>query len=422
MRSEIKKVLFSGMIGNALEWYDFILFIQFAPFIGKFFFPPEDPSATQLAVFSVFAVGFFMRPAGGLLFGYLGDKFGRKSALVFSILLMSIPTAMIGFLPTYSDIGIWSAIMLTLIRLLQGLALGGGFSGCMTFLVEHAEKDQRGLIGSASMFSLGAGVLLGILVTFACSHYLGKESFESWGWRIPFAISLFIGMIAFYIKAYVSESPVYELAKKHGHISSQPLTDMIKNDLHLLWKATAIYLTVTVPFYTFTGFFSNFLQQTMSFSMKDAITINGIAIVFFMAVMPISGRLSDIFGRKKVLICSAVSIGFLAYPCIYLLNTGDYINSLIAEILFGMALGCYMAPVPATLVELFPTSIRFSGLALSYNISAAMFGGTAMVVYKQLIKLTGSNFIPAYYVVAFVLITLISIYNYKDKYKEVLTE
>lgn len=422
MNSEVKKVLFSSMVGNALEWYDFILFIQFARFIGNFFFPLDDPYAGKLAVFGVFAVGFFMRPAGGVLFGYIGDKFGRKAALVFSILLMSIPTALIGFLPTYASIGIWSPILLTLIRLMQGLALGGGFSGCMTFLVEHAPKEHRGILGSASMFSLGAGVLLGIMVTYICIYGMGHTEFESWGWRVPFAISLIIGSVAFYIKAYVNESPVYEEAKKHGKLSSQPVREMIKYHLPSLWKGVAMYLTVTVPFYTFTGFFSNFIQEKYDFKLHEAITINGIAIIFFMIAMPFSGKLSDMFGRKKVLLASAFAIACLAYPCMYLINTGNLTNCLIGEILFGIALGCYMAPVPAALVEMFPTSIRFSGLALSYNISAAIFGGTVPYIYQNAIKMTGSNFFPAYYIIFFVAITFFSLYDYNDQYKKVLAE
>ena len=214
MNNEMKKVLISGMVGNALEWYDFILFLQFVPFIGQLFFPTSDPHAAFLSALGVFAVGFVMRPVGGIMFGYIGDRYGRKISIVISILLMSIPTAAIAILPTYESIGIFAPILLTLIRLMQGLALGGGFSGCMTFLVEHSPNNQRGLIGSASMFSLGAGVLLGIMVTYICFYSFGKSSFESWGWRIPFAISLVIGMVAFYIRGHVDESPIYLAAKE----------------------------------------------------------------------------------------------------------------------------------------------------------------------------------------------------------------
>jgi len=418
----MRKVLISGMIGNALEWYDFILFLQFAPFIGQLFFPSADPNAAFLAALGVFAVGFVMRPIGGVMFGYIGDRYGRKVSIIISILLMSIPTAAIGFLPTYQAIGIAAPILLTIIRLLQGLALGGGFSGCMTFIVEHSPHNKRGLMGSASMFSLGGGVLLGILVTYVCFHSVGKESFESWGWRIPFIISLAIGMVAFYIKGHVDESPVYLEAKKHGKLSRAPVSEVLSNQPKQLLVAIALYLTVTVPFYTFTGFFSNFLQKVMKFSFHDAIMINGIAICFFMIAMPFASSLSDNYGRRKMLWLYALSVAIVTYPAFILINSGNFYQTLFGECLFGVALGCYMGPIPAALVELFPTSVRYTGLSLSYNISAAAFGGTAPFVLQKIITYSGSTMTPAIYIIAFVIITLATTMNFNNNCKKALAE
>ena len=418
----MRKILVSSMIGNALEWYDFVLYVQFSSIIGKLFFPSEDPFSSLLATFGIFAVGFVMRPIGGILFGLLGDKFGRKSALVFSILMMAIPTALIGFIPTYQQIGIAAPICLTLIRLLQGLALGGGFSGCMTFIVEHAPSDKRGLVGSSSMFSLGAGVFLGIVVSLGFSTYLPEEEFMSWGWRLPFIISLAIGMVAFYIKNNVDESPIYLKAKEHGNISKAPVAEVFKFHLKDLLIAIAIYITVTVPFYTFTAFFSTYLQHHADMKLHDTLVINGIAMLFFMATIPCSAYLSDKYGRKPVLLITAILIGLVTYPVFCLMLEGGYNSPLIGQIIFGIALGAYMGPVAATLVELFPTNIRFTGLALSYNFSAAAFGGTAPFVYLYLIKITGSVMSPVFYILAFVIITLIALRYYKDSYKDVLAE
>lgn len=422
MNKEMKKVLISGMIANALEWYDFVLFIQFAPFIGKLFFPANDSQAELLAVLGVFAAGFIMRPIGAILFGYIGDNFGRKASLVFSILMMAIPTAIIGILPTYEAIGIWAPISLTIIRLMQGLALGGGFSGCMTFLVEHAPANQRGLIGSASMFSLGAGVLLGIVITALLAFTMEEYNFQTWGWRIPFIISIFIGMVAFYIKNNVNESPVYMLAKEHNKLSKTPVKEVFKNHLKPLLVALGIYLTVTIPFYTFSAFFNTFMQQKMLFSMQDALTMNGIAMLFCIFSMPISGYISDRIGRKQVLRYSAISMFLIAFPVFILLTQGGFFNAMIGQIIFGIVLGFYMGPVPATLVELFPTSIRFTGLSLSYNLSAAVFGGTAPYIFVSLIKYTNSNLIPSFYIMTFTLITLYCITDFKDHFEEALAE
>ncbi len=418
----MRKILISSMIGNALEWYDFVLYVQFSAIIGKLFFPCDDPFSSLLATFGVFAVGFVMRPIGGILFGLLGDKFGRKSALVFSILMMAIPTAMIGFIPSYETIGILAPISLTLIRLLQGLALGGGFSGCMAFIVEHAPDNQRGLIGSSSMFSLGAGVFLGIVVSLTFSTYIPEKEFLQWGWRIPFIISLAVGMVAFYIKNNISESPVYLKAKEHGNISKAPISEVFKFHLKDLLIAIAIYITVTLPFYSFTAFFSTYLQHHANMKLHDTLVINGIAMIFFMAIIPITAYLSDKYGRKPVLIVTAILIGIVTLPTFVLLLQGGYKYPLAAQIIFGLALGAYMGPVAATLVELFPTNIRFTGLALSYNISAAMFGGTAPFVYLNLIKYTGSVYSPIFYILTFVILTLYALSHYKDSYKNILAE
>ena len=418
----MKKILISSMIGNALEWYDFVLYVQFAKIIGQLFFPSDDPFTSLLATFGIFAVGFVMRPLGGVLFGVLGDRFGRKAALVFSILMMAIPTAMIGFIPTYQQIGVAAPVLLTIMRLLQGLALGGGFSGCMTFIVEHAPSKQRGLIVSTTMFSLGGGVLLGIVVSLGFSHLLPEDDFLSWGWRLPFIISLAIGMVAFYIKNNIDESPIYLEAKKHGKISKTPIRGVITHHWKELLIAIALYLTVTVPFYSFTAFFSTFLQQHAGVSLFDALVINGIAIFIFMLAMPVTGWLSDKYGRKNVLMITSIAIAILAYPTFLMLLEGGFIYPLVAQIIFGIALGAYMGPIPATLVELFPTNIRFTGLALSYNISAALFGGTAPFVYLKLIAFTGSVMSPAFYIMSFVVLTVIALLNFKDLYKKALAE
>ncbi len=418
----MKKILISSMIGNALEWYDFVLYVQFSTIISQLFFPSDDYFTSLLATFGIFAVGFVMRPIGGVLFGVLGDKFGRKSALVFSILMMAIPTALIGFIPSYQQIGIAAPICLTIIRLLQGLALGGGFSGCMTFLVEHAPSNKRGLIGSASMFSLGAGVLLGILVSLGFSNYLSEENFISWGWRLPFIISLAIGMIAFYIRNHVDESPIYLEAKKHGNISKAPIREVFKYHWKELLIATALYITVTIPFYTFVAFFSTFLQHYAGSTLHDALLINGIAIIAFMIAIPVTGWLSDLYGRKPVLLISAIIMAIIAYPTFCMLLEGGFYYPLIAQAIFGVVLGAYMGPIAAILVELFPTNIRFTGIALSYNFSAALFGGTAPFIYLELVSITGSVMSPVFYMITFISLTIIAIINYNDTYKKTLAE
>jgi MHS family proline/betaine transporter-like MFS transporter len=416
----MRKVIISGMVGNALEWYDYALYSHVAAVIGKLFFPNTDPYLALLATYSIFAAGFIMRPVGGVFFGYIGDKFGRKTALSLSVLMMAVPTTIMGLLPSYAQIGVLAPILLIIMRLIQGLALGGEFSGCISFVVEHAPTSQRGLAGSSSMFSMCAGILMGLGVATLTSHIVGHENFELWGWRIPFVISLFIGVIGLYIRNKLHESPTYIKAKKEGNISKLPVREVFSTHLKELILATSIYFTVTVPFYTLTVFMTGFTYKIVGFSLATSMRMNTISILILMLVLPFFAYISDKVGRKPVLIASASAFVLLAYPIFNWICSGDYTKALMGQILFGIILSAYIAPVPATLVELFPTRVRFTGVALSYNISAALFGGTTPFVATWLIKRTMMNNSLAFYIIMFAIFTLIALYHFQDRYKEPL--
>lgn len=210
----MRKVLLAGMIGNGLEWYDYALYAYMVTLISKLFFPAGNEAVHLLATLGIFAVGFIARPFGGILFGMVGDKFGRRTALVAAIFLMAFPTGCIGLLPTYEQVGILAPLLLVLLRVMQGLSLGGAFSGTVIFLVEHSPPARRGLVGSTSLASLAVGFLLGSLVVMLMQVSLSEAQFESWGWRIPFLLGVPIGFIGLYIRNHTEESPVYEEAKK----------------------------------------------------------------------------------------------------------------------------------------------------------------------------------------------------------------
>ena len=219
----MRKVVISGMIGNALEWYDYALYAQFAYIIGVKFFPQTE--FVEILTFAVFAAGFVVRPLGGIIFGQIGDRFGRRIALVLGIMLMAIPTAGIGLLPSYESIGITAPIILVIIRLLQGFSLGGEFSGCIAYIVEHSPADKRGLAGSAAFVSMCLGMLLGLIVAQGFTYFLSEENLLSWGWRIPFIVGLFIGLVGLYIRSHLAESPLYKAAKAQGALSRTPLRE-----------------------------------------------------------------------------------------------------------------------------------------------------------------------------------------------------
>jgi MHS family proline/betaine transporter-like MFS transporter len=310
--------------------------------------------------------------------------------------------------------------MLVIIRLLQGLSLGGGFSGCIAFTIEHAPDNKRGLAGSASIFSMCAGILIGLGIAILLSHSLPEKDFETWGWRIPFIISIFIGFIGLYIKNHLHESPVYLQAKKEGHLSATPMKEVLTTYLPEVMTAVGIYLTVTVPFYTLMIFMNSYMTQILGRPIKEALLMNTISILVHMAFLPFASALSDKIGRKPILVASSLSFLVLTYPIFLSLAQPGIIVPLLGQVVFGIILAFYMSPVPAILVELFPTSVRFSGIAVSYNLSAAIFGGSTPAVALWLIKSTQMNHALAFYIMLFAGLSLISLYYFRDKFNQPL--
>ncbi len=409
----MRKVLTASMIGNGLEWYDYALYGHMAFVISQLFFPGEDQTVQLIKTFGVFAVGFVFRPLGAVLFGWIGDTYGRRAALVIAILMMAIPTGCIGLLPTYEQIGVWAPVLLILIRILQGLSLGGEFSGSIVYIVEHAPKKYRGLAGSASIVSLILGFMLGSFVAMLTVRLLPEADFLAWGWRVPFLIGIVIGFVGLFIRRSCEESPAYLEAKEEGHLSARPVRDAIMGYPITMLQAFAVYITVTLPFYLVAIYFISFSQQELALSAEDALTVNVVAM-FAMLIGTITGAyFSDRVGRRKILKITALAILLMIYPLFLWMDGADFMSILIAQSLLGFVVGAYIGPVPALLVELFPTSIRFTGMAISYNLSATIFGGTAPMICIWLIAQTGTPLSIAWYVIAGAVASLVAIYTYR---------
>ncbi len=411
----MRRVLVSGMIGNALEWYDYALYAQFAPIIAKHFFPESD--LAEVMTMAVFAAGFFVRPLGAVVFGNIGDRFGRRIALVIGILTMAIPTAAIGCLPSYNSIGISATIILIIIRLVQGFSLGGEFSGCIAYIVEHSPAANRGVAGSAAFVSMCLGMLLGTLTAVAMSYTIDPETLVNWAWRIPFIAGLFIGLVGLYIRMNLSESPLYKAAKATNSLSTAPVSETVKHYWPQLLMAIAIYITVTAPFYTSTVYIESFMNK-LGYTKMESSVVSSIILITMMIVLPISARISDKIGRRPVMLAGAIAIIVLAYPMIAVLGDMDFISAIVSQIVFAAAVAFYMGPVPTVLVEIFPTKVRFTGVALSYNISAAIFGGTAPMVAMLLTRWTGDKFAIGYYLVALAIFTFTVLRKFRGGFKE----
>ncbi len=406
------------MIGNALEWYDFALYGYFASVISQQFFPNTDPYISLISTYGAFAAGFLMRPFGAILFGILGDRYGRKISLAISILMMAIPTACIGLLPTYEQIGIAAPILLTIVRLLQGFSLGGEFSGSITFIVEHSKDNRRGVAGSTTVISLVFGMLVGSLIATVFAEILSKEDLETWGWRVPFLIGIAIGFVGFYIRHHTHESPRYARMKESGALSKHPLRDVFTKHPMKVAQAIGMYLSVTVPFYIFSVFMITYYSKIIGAPFEDALLINLIGMGMLMPIVLMSGWMSDKIGRKRIMVFSAIGYLIFAYPIFALMSSGVFVYAMTAQVIFAIFLGFYIGPIPAVLVELFPTSVRYTGMAISYNICAAIFGGTAPMVSTWLIKTTGYNSVVAVYIILCAIISLFTLSHFKDKFQQ----
>lgn len=413
----MRKVLISGMIGNALEWYDYALYAQFSSIIASTFLPDSDLRDT--IVLAIFAAGFVVRPIGGLVLGNIGDKMGRRFALALGILTMAVPTAAIGLLPGYGSIGIAAPIILVVIRLLQGFALGGEFSGCIAYIVEHAPEDKRGLAGSASFVSMCAGMLFGLGTAAAFSYFMEAENLISSGWRIPFVAGFGVGLVGIYIRRNLSESPLYKEARESGALSKSPLKDLFLSYKLPLTAAIGIYVSVTAPFYTLTVFIENFMKK-LGYSVSQSSSVGAAILVTLIVVMPISAHISDKIGRKPILVGGALSILCFTYYIFLSLGSMDYTEALVSQIIFAALVGFYMGPVPTLLVEIFPTKVRFTGIALSYNLSAAVFGGSAPMVGMALVEFTGNKYALSYYLMVLAILSLTTLTLYKDTYRKKL--
>ena len=413
--SQMKKVVASTMLGNGLEWYDYALYGTFTALISKHFFPAGDENVALIATFGIFAIGFLMRPLGAMMFGYIGDKYGRKNALSLSILMMAIPTACIGLLPTYSMIGIYAPILLTLIRLVQGVAIGGEFGGSIVYLVEHAKPANKNRVGSLSMLSMLMGLFFGTMISAVLAKIMSPENFDTFGWRIPFILGFFIGLVGLYIRTKLHESPVFIEAQEAGHVSESPISETFKNNYKEVLLGVGLYLAVTIPFYLQTVFMPSFMVKFMHFSSADALIIYLIVLGVMMICTPISAMLCDTTNRERLMKIIAVCYLLFAIPYVYLLDYKTFTFALISQAVFASIIAFYIAPIPTLVTELFPARTRYTGMSLACNLAAAIFGGTAPMLITTLITKTESNYPMAIYIMLAAAMSLFCVFEVKRR-------
>ncbi len=404
------KTIATGMIGNLFEWYDFALFAYFAPIIGKLFFPSEDKTIELISAFGVFAAGFIVRPIGGMVFGYIGDRMGRKKALVLTILFMAIPTALIGLLPTYAMIGIAAPILLIFMRMLQGLSMGGNYGGTITFTTEHSDPRNRGLIGSFAVTSCLVGIMLGSGTAALFARIFGEANFEAWGWRIPFVLGIFICLVGFYMRRNIPESPEYIDVEKTGHVAQNPVKEVFQKHGSTLTKVVLAVMLHDLSFYILFVYMATHLSEQLGLSKEQALSINTINLVVVSICTVFFGWLSDRVGRKTVLSMAAFAFIVCTIPLLSIVNSStDLMTMFFSQMVLAVVVGAYFGPTPALMVESYPTEVRFSAVTITTNISGPLFGGTAPMLMTYFIGATGDNLIPAYYLTIGAVIALVSL-------------
>lgn len=418
-RQSIRAVI-AGGVGNMLEQYDNLIYAYSAVLLGQLFFATGDPVSNLLATFGVFAVGFLMRPLGALFFGYLGDKFGRRRALVLSVSLMAVCTTAIGLLPTYESVGIWATIMLIVLRLLQGFSVGGEWAGSTAFIVEYAPATQRGLYGSFQQVSTALGFLLAAGVSAAFASGFSEDELLAWAWRLPFLLAAVTGVVALWLRLGIEETPRFAEAAAEEELVSNPLIQGLRTQFPNIARAFGFTLLWTVAYFLFLTFVPTYLTQ---YNGVDAGVANGSAtfgIALFALLIPFAGALSDRFGRRPLLLSSTIGFVFLSWPVLALMGQGSIAAIYGGWVVLAVLLALFSGPGPAALAEMFPTSVRYSSLSIGYNMATATFGGTAPLLAVWAINVTGVTTSPAFIAIIAAVITTFVVMSMKETYREAL--
>jgi MFS transporter, MHS family, shikimate and dehydroshikimate transport protein len=400
-------IVWASVLGTVIEWYDFLIYGTAAALIfNKLFFPTLDPLAGTLAAFGSYAVGFVARPLGGAIFGHFGDKLGRKAMLTVTMIVMGVGTFLIGCLPTYSQIGILAPVLLVVLRLLQGVGVGGEWGGAVLMVIEHAPKDKRGLYGSLVQVGFPAGVA-GSTATFLLLSLLPEADFISWGWRLPFLLSAILVAVGLFVRLKLSETPVFSRMKAHETVARLPLAELFANQRKPLLISIGLKISEVAWVYVMTVFAIAYATGQLGLSKTLILDAILAAALLELVTMPLFGWLSDKIGRRTMYIGGAILSAICAFAIFALLETKNPVIIIVSmAIVVSLTHAVMFAPQAAFLPELFGTRTRYSGASLGCQISAAISGGLAPIIATGLLGWSGRTWPISLYLVGLALITL----------------
>jgi MHS family proline/betaine transporter-like MFS transporter len=415
-RLRIRAVV-AGSVGNLMEQYDNLIYAYSAVYIGQVFFAEGGTLTTTLATFGVFAVGFLARPVGTIFFGHLGDRYGRRPALIASVVLMGAATVLIGLLPGYATIGVAAPLLLTVLRLLQGFAVAGEWAGSTTMLVEYAPPHVRGRYGSFNQVSTVSGFLLAALVVSVNALLWPAEAMLTIGWRIPFLLGVLTMLIALLLRLGLRDTPKYEAEAQSGATTRNPLRLAFRTQKKPMLLGFCLNVGSGVGYYFFLSYLPTFLQQQFALPQPLVFASTLVGLVVMLVTVYAAGALSDRIGRKPTLLAGAGAITVLSWPVLALLSTGDPLAVHLAQACIGLMLGLLCGPIPTALAELFPTNVRYSALGIGFNFAIMAFGGTAGFIATGIIGATSSPLLVAVLPAAAALVSLVTILRMPETYR-----
>jgi MFS transporter, MHS family, proline/betaine transporter len=410
----LRRVVTAGVIGNVLEWYDFAVYGFFAPILAAKFFPNDDPRVSLLAAFGAFAVGFLMRPVGAAIFGHIGDRYGRARALLFSVAMMAVPTVLMGLLPTYDTIGIAASVLIVVLRMCQGIAVGGEFTASIVFLAENAPARRRGFFASFSMFGATFGTMLGAAIGALLTNAMSAEALATWGWRAAFVSGIVVAVVGIIIRRGMFDSPGKAAV-------ASPLTVAFREHRWQVLRVLGLNMASAATYYTLFVYAATWVSQTTKIERAVALDVQTVTILTFLVVLPIAAWASDRVGRKLVLTLGMTACLLMAYPLLSVMHAGAIGTTAAAQMAFGALLALQMASIPAAMTEMFPHGVRVSAVSVGYGLAYALFGGTAPAVAVWLIGRTGSDTAFAWYLIGLTVISLVIALGVRDRRGEPLS-
>ncbi|MET9292857.1 MFS transporter [Streptomyces sp. NPDC003077] len=437
----VKRAVKAASLGNAMEWFDFGIYSYLAVTIGKVFFPGGDSTTSLLSSFATFAVAFLVRPLGGAFFGPLGDRLGRKKILALTMIMMALGTLGIGLIPAYATIGIWSPILLIVLRMVQGFSTGGEYGGAATFIAEYAPDKKRGFFGSFLEVGTLAGYTGAAGLVLVLNTWLGDAAMIDWGWRIPFLVAGPLGLVGLYLRLKLDETPAFqklETAQTHApegsgtdteaefsHLSENAPRKKLGEIFTRHWPTLLLCIALAGAYgvvdYMLLSYMPTYLSDALGYSESHGLLLLLGTMVVLMLLISSVGRLNDRYGRKPLLMTGMLGFLLLSAPAFLLVKQGSLVAVIAGMLILGLSLVCLLGTMSATLPALFPTSVRYGSLSIGYNLATSIFGGTTPLAITALINATGGNdMVPAYYTMGAALIGVIAIACMKETARQPL--